>query len=269
MDYANFIQILITFVFGTAIGSFLNVLIWRLPRDQKPDGRSKCPNCNHQLIWKDLVPIFSFLFSGGKCRYCKKAVSWRYLIIEIITGLLFVSAWVVVLPLFLSDWILLVKICFIISVLITVFVIDLEHYLILDKIVIPATLVILAINLGYDLFPLADWRTSLLVGSFVGMLAGFIPFFFLWLVSKGKWIGLGDAKFGIFLGAVFGFPQVWVVYLMAFLIGTVVAIPLLVTGKKELSGKLPLGTFLAISALVTLWFGVEIASWYFRLIGLA
>ena len=269
MYYTNLLPIFVTFVFGTAIGSFLNVLIWRLPRNQTLNGRSKCPNCSHQLIWVDLIPIFSFLFSGGKCRYCKAPVSWRYLIIELITGLLFVSAWVVVFPLFPADWILLAKICFIISVLITVFVVDLEHYLILDKIVLPATAVILAINLGYDLFPMADWRTSLVVGSLTGMLAGFLPFFFLWIVSKGKWIGLGDAKFGLFLGAVFGFPQIWVVYLIAFLIGTVVAIPLLLTGKKKLSGKLPLGTFLAVSAVINLWFGIEIASWYLRLIGVA
>lgn len=265
----DLIQIVALLVFGTIIGSFLNVLIWRLPNKQTLQGRSKCPHCHHQLIWLDLIPVLSFLFFGGKCRYCKKIISWRYLLIELITGFLFVSAWLLILPDSLAGWLSLAQLCFIISVLIVVFIIDLEHYLILDKVVIPATIIILVINIIYDLFPLANWQTSLFFGSILGMIAGFIPFFLLWYISSGKWIGYGDAKLGLFLGAVFGFPQVWVTYLLAFLIGTAVSIPLLALGKKSLSSRLPLGTFLAIAGILSLWFGSVLTEWYFGLIGIA
>lgn len=260
------VSILLSFLFGTVIGSFLNVIIWRLPREKSLTGRSKCPACSHQLAWYDLVPVISYLMAGGKCRYCKKKISPRYLLIELVTGLLFT------LPLFffpvsLSDWLLVIQVWFFVSVLVVVFMIDLEHYLILDKVIFPATLVVIIANLISDLSPLANWQSSLVLNSLVGMVAGFIPFYLLWVVSKGKWIGLGDAKFGLFLGAVFGFPQVWVCYFLSFIIGTIVAIPLLLTGKKHLQSRLPLGVFLSISALLTWFYGLEIMGWYLNLIG--
>jgi hypothetical protein len=85
-------MLIFSFIFGTVIGSFLNVVIWRLPRDQKLTGRSHCPSCRHKLSGLDLVPVFSFLAFGGKCRYCHKKISWRYLFLEVTTGVLFVLA---------------------------------------------------------------------------------------------------------------------------------------------------------------------------------
>ena len=86
------VPILLAFIFGTAIGSFLNVLIWRLPREESIQGRSHCPHCNHQLNWLDLVPIVSIVLQRGRCRYCQKPVSLRYPLIEIVTGSLFALA---------------------------------------------------------------------------------------------------------------------------------------------------------------------------------
>lgn len=265
----------LVFILGTVIGSFLNVVIWRLPRDQKLTGRSKCPNCHHQLIWLDLIPVLSFLFFGAKCRYCSKNISWRYPLIEILVGILFILAVVLVGSIDIlnigNSWIKIVEYWFIFSTLIVVFITDLEHYLILDKIIYPATIVVLVLNfLGYVVFKIDPTSNYFLVlgNSIVGMIAGFLPFYLLWKFSKGRWMGLGDAKFGLFLGAILGFPQILLSYFIAFLLGTVVAIPLLATGKKELSSKLPFGTFLAVSALITLWFGPALMAWYFGLIGL-
>lgn len=280
----NLVVFALIFIFGTFIGSFLNVVIWRLPRDKQLTGRSKCPHCSHQLSWIDLIPVVSFLISGAKCRYCKKSISWRYPLMEVLTGVLFVLAVLLVSPgidlqtiqpgltsWLVADWIAVIKYAFILCTLLVIFVIDFEHYLILDKIVFPAIVVVL----------LFDFLVSMIIGealldyfpylfdSLMGMIAGFLPFFLLWWFSKGKWMGLGDAKFGLLLGAIFGFPQIWVCYFIAFLLGTVVSIPLLLTGKKELSSKLPFGTFLAVSAIITLWYGWPLVWWYYGLIGLS
>lgn len=279
----GYIVFLFIFIFGTFIGSFLNVVIWRLPKGKKLTGRSECPNCKHQLNWLDLIPVVSFLISGAKCRYCSKSISWRYPLIELFTGVLFVLAVLLVSPgmdlhniqpgpvsWLIADWVDVVKYLFILSVLFVVFVIDLEHYLILDKIVFPALVVVLVLNFLVSMIigeTLLDYLPHL-IDSLMGMAAGFLPFFLLWWLSKGKWMGLGDAKFGLLLGAIFGFPQIWVCFFIAFLLGTVVAIPLLLTGKKELSSKLPFGTFLAVSAVITLWYGWPLAWWYYGLIGL-
>lgn len=271
MDFTPFI-LLAVFIFGCCIGSFLNVLIWRLPRDHKITGRSQCPHCKHVLQWYDLLPVVSYLLSGARCRYCRQTISWRYPLIEVITGIMFVCAYLLVLPAesgLVADWLVVVSYWFVLAVLLVVFVVDYEHYLILDKVVYPATIVILALNL---LVVIIDGQLSpsiwhYLTNSAFGIIGGFIPFYLLWKVSKGKWMGLGDAKLGLFLGAVFGFPQIWLLYFVAFISGTIFSLPLLLTGKKELTSRLPFGTFLTIAAVVTIWFGERIANWYFGLIG--
>ncbi|QQS22789.1 prepilin peptidase [bacterium] len=265
--------LLAVFLFGWFIGSFLNVLIWRLPRDQKITGRSQCPHCKHVLGWQDLVPVFSYLVSGGKCRYCKKKVSLRYPLIELITGALFVLAVILVSPIaynWLIDSVLIVRYWFIFSVLLIVFIIDLEHYLILNKVVYPATAVLLVMVAFFGWYSgmSLDGQGLYLLNSLLGMIAGFVPFYILHKISKGKWMGLGDAKLGLFLGAMFGFPQIWVCYFIAFLLGSAVSLPLLIAGKKELTSKIPFGTFLSVAALITIVFGLQLANWYFGLIGL-
>ncbi len=266
------VSALLIFLIGCFIGSFLNVLIWRLPLGQKPTGRSHCPNCGHILSVLDLFPVLSFLLFRARCRYCHQSISWRYPLIEITTGLLFALSWWLLLS---QGWVFelpnilaFLKIAFIVSVLVVVFVIDLEHYLILNKVVLPATVVILLFNIGVDLnagnlFSLY----SMFVNSAIGALAGFLPFYILWKISDGKWIGLGDAKYGLFLGAVFGFPFVYLSYLLACFLGTIFSLPLLVSGKKNLTSKLPLGSFLSVAAILTLWFGLPIVSWYIGLLG--
>lgn len=263
------IILLAVFLFGSFIGSFLNVIIWRWPREKNINGRSECPHCHHQLSARDLIPVVSYLLAGGKCRYCKKRISWRYPLIEIVTGVLFVIAVIVVNPAansLLIDWLSVAKYCFIYCVLLVVFVIDYEHYLILDKIVFPSLVIVVVWDFVL-VWLTGDNYQPFVVDIILGAVAGFMPFYLLSKLSKGKWMGLGDAKLGLFLGAVFGFPQIWVSYFIAFLLGTVVSLPLLLAGKKELTSKLPFGTFLAVSACITMWFGYQITAWYLGLIG--
>lgn len=260
---------ILVFIFGTLIGSFLNVVIWRLPREEKISrGLSRCPSCGHELGPLDLIPVISYLFSRGRCRYCAAKISPRYPIIEIITAILFTASFVLLKPESMTEWLAFVQLLFVIGVLIAVFVIDLEHYLILDKIVLPATLLILAANLGWDFYAGSSFQSSVVLSSIIGAIAGYVPFYLLWKFSRGTWMGLGDAKFGLFLGAVFGFPQIGICYLLAFFIGTAFALPLLLTGKSKLSSRLPFGTFLAIAAVIMLWFGSDLTSWYLGILGL-
>ena len=263
--------ILAIFIFGCFIGSFLNVLIWRLPQGQKPTGRSHCPHCKHVLQAKDLAPVLSFIIARGRCAYCAKKISWRYPLMELLTGALFAVSWIILFPVWVPNVlsiVLGVKMLLVVAVLIVVFAIDYEHYLILDVVVLPAAIAIAIFSLGLDIHAGSLFTLrSLLLNSIAGAVAGFLPFYILWLVSKGTWIGLGDAKYGLFLGAVFGFPMVWLAYVLASLLGTVFSIPLLLTGKKYLSSKLPLGTFLSLGALVVLWFGGSLFAWYVGLLG--
>jgi leader peptidase (prepilin peptidase) / N-methyltransferase len=264
----EFFTALLVFAFGASIGSFLNVVIWRLPRDEQiSQGRSHCPNCHAQLKSQDLIPIISFLWRRGRCAYCRKKISLRYPIIELVVGALYAAAFYFFSPTDPISWFILVQTFFVIAVLVVVFVIDLEHYLILDKVIWPATLAILLSTLAIDIWLGNGIYFSQTLQSLLGAIAGFLPFYLLWKISSGRWIGLGDAKFGLFLGAVFGLPLIFVNFFLAFFLGTIVAIPLLILGKKQLGSKLPLGTFLAVAALITLFYGQQMWDWYMGLIG--
>lgn len=259
------------FIFGTLIGSFLNVVIWRLPREQSLGGRSQCPHCGYSLRARNLIPIFSYLGQRRRCANCKKPISPRYLIIEIVTGLLFALA-AYHLPLattHIASALTLLRLLFIIAVLIVVFVIDLEHYLILDAVVLPASLVVLVLNIVIDV---AAHQSLLSLTSHTG--AGLVAvlsaggfFYIIWRVSKGRWMGFGDVKLNLFLGLALGLPGIAVGLFLAFMSGAVVGIALIVAQLKQLQSRVPFGTFLSFGALLALFYGPALAAWYARLIG--
>lgn len=251
------------FGFGSILGSFYNVVIWRLPNAKVLTGRSYCPSCDHVLGFLDLVPIFSFIFLRGKCRFCKNPISYRYVLIELITGMLFaLGYWLFavwgVLDTFGLVWYLVV-----VSVALVTFVIDLEHFLILDKVTFFG-LGILVLLSAYFVFFAHDFTQ--LYSSLLGALLGMLPFALIWFFSKGKWMGLGDVKFMLFMGYALGYPVVFVGILLAFWLGALVALPLLILGKKEWSSKLPLGTFLSISLVASFVYGEQILGWYLNLL---
>jgi leader peptidase (prepilin peptidase)/N-methyltransferase len=252
----------VIFIFGTAIGSFLNVLIWRLPRDEKPNGRSKCPHCKHELVWHDLIPVISFVVSRGKCKYCGKPISYRYPAIELVTGALFaLAAWSI--PLVdVGSWLVLAKVAVVIAVCVTVFVIDLEHYLILDKVVFPSSAIILGLLILTDV---VAGTTSNTTQGILAALAASVPFLLLWFISKGKWMGLGDVKFMVFMGLALGFPGVLVALFVSFIVGAIVGVFLILAGKKQLSSKLPFGTFLSVATIVAVLYGNELWRLYWSL----
>lgn len=250
------VPILLAFIFGTAIGSFLNVLIWRLPREESIQGRSHCPHCQHQLKWVDLIPVLSILLQRGRCRYCRKPVSLRYPLIEIVTGLLFALAMWCSPIIDLPSGLLFLKIAVVIAICVVVFVIDLEHYLILDRVVFPAIILMLVFAL---ILP-ATLTTSLL-----GAATAFIPFWLLWAGSKGKWMGYGDVKFAAFMGLALGLRGVLVALFLSFVLGAVIGLLLIAAGKKQLGSKVPFGTFLSVATIISILFGTQLWNLYWSL----
>lgn len=253
----------LAFVFGAVIGSFLNVLIWRLPRNEKPNGRSMCPHCKHELVWFDLIPLVSFIVYRGSCRYCHKPISIRYPIIEFITGLLFAFAiWNFPLVDTLA-WLTFAKVAFVITICIVVFVIDFEHYLILDKVVFPAIFIILGLLIATDI---TAGTYNTLITAVMSAIGSAIPFWFLWWFSKGRWIGFGDVKLIIFMGLALGFPSIVVALFASFGLGAIIGIALILLGKKHMSSKLPFGTFLTVGTVLAIFYGPQIWTAYWKLL---
>jgi len=263
-----FITLFYVILFGLAIGSFLNVVIYRLHENKSiVHGRSFCPCCQHTLSFFDLIPVFSFIFLRGKCRYCQKKISWQYPAVELATAILFALAYLNYFHLsgfprsynllYLSVGQLFADLFFL-SVLLVVFVYDLKHYLILDMVVLPAAALALATNLLLGM----AWQ-SLLLGAAVA--SGF--FLLQYAISRGKWIGFGDVKLGLLLGFLLGWPQILVCLFLAYILGGLVGLGLIFSGRKGIKSELPFGTFLSVAAVVTMLWGDQILNWYLRAIG--
>jgi len=270
------------FVFGLFIGSFLNCVIYRMEMRDKGGitsfaqgrprrkafgflrGRSFCPNCKHTLSWIDLIPIFSFLFLKGKCRHCGKRISWQYPLVEIATGLLFLlifnfqSVPQTSPRVYFYYWVLIS--CF----LIIIFVYDLKHYIIPDKIIFPA----IAIAVLYRLFEILNfgyWDLIGIINPLVAGMGGAMFFLIIVLVSRESWMGMGDVKLAILMGLLLGFPNILVSLFFAFLIGAIIGIGLIILKKKTLKSEVPFGPFLILGAYIALFFGDKIVNWYLNL----
>ncbi len=303
MGYFYYMVSVIVFIFGLIIGSFLNCVIYRIgisesrPRRESVSflrGRSFCPNCKHTLFWRDLVPLFSFLFLKGKCRYCGKKISWQYPLVEITTALLFLlifnyqfNSSVVILGAardfvsflsnmgFLASLGMTIFLFIIASFFILIFVHDLKYFIIPDKIVYPA----IAIVFLYQLFGILRYAQTLVpgakieFGAFSILLnyfasAGGVAVFFLliFLISRGKWIGFGDVKLGFLLGLFLGFPKIAVALFISYLVGAIIGLGIIFWKKATMKTEVPFGPFLIFGTFVALFFGDFLANWYLNFI---
>lgn len=246
-----FIFTILFFIFGLVVGSFLNVVIYRLHAKQSfAKGRSKCPKCKHVLGIIDLIPLFSFLIQKGQCRYCHKKISWQYFLVELFTGILFVLVYLQ------FDLYLLFFYLVICSFLIIIFIYDLKHYLILDKITIPAIIIAIVGNLLLGML----WWDIL-----IGMAIGGGLFMFQFIISKGKWIGGGDIRLGALMGALLGWQLVLVALFIAYLVGSVVGVALIIGKRKKLKDPMPFGVFLSMATILCLLYGKIILDLYLNL----
>lgn len=253
MELLNYFFI---FLFGSAVGSFLGVVVDRLPNGQSFfKGRSHCDNCKKTLGPLDLIPVFSFIFLNGKCRYCKKKLSIFYPSIEVITGLLFVLTFIYISSMYhvvsIKYVLDLIFYLFIISSLISLFFIDLKYGLLPFSIVLPSTLITL-------LYIILNTR-YLILGSLLAALGAFLFFFSLFLVTRGKGMGFGDVVYVFFMGLILGFPKIVLGLYIAFVFGAIIALILILIKKKKLKGgTLPFGPFLIVGTIISMFWGNEL-----------
>lgn len=242
---------------GLAVGSFLNVVIARLPAGKPLTGRSRCPRCRRTIAWFDNIPLVSFLLLGGRCRRCRQPISWQYPAVELATAALFVLAAAPHAAAGLGGYALavLARDLVAISVLVVVFVIDLRHFLIFDVVTLPAAALALAVNLALGV----PWP-SLLLGGILG--AGF--FLLQYLLSRGRWIGGGDIRLGLLMGVLLGWERLVAALFVAYAAGAVVGVGLLATGRKTPSSPVPFGTFLSVGTIAALLYGNELITWYWK-----
>ncbi len=243
---------LFVFLFGLVVGSFLNCVIYRLETKQTfLKGRSFCPYCKQVLKWQDLIPVFSFLILRGKCRYCRKRISYYYPLVELFTAIIFfLIFWHLDFgfDLTFGFWILIS------SFLIIIFVYDLKHFIIPDKIIYPAIFIaLLRTVLG------VPPRTVLVAFGAAGF------FLLIVLISRGRWMGVGDIKLAFLMGLLLGFPYILVALFFSFLIGAIIGIGLILAKRKTMKSEVPFGPFLVTGTFVVLFLGQRIIQWYLNL----
>jgi leader peptidase (prepilin peptidase)/N-methyltransferase len=252
----NFLLPSFIFLFGLVCGSFLNSVIYRLEKDLPfPLFRSFCPKCGHLLAWYDLIPIFSFLILKGRCRYCQKKISIQYPLVELFTAFLFI------LPFFIKlyNFVDLIFYWLVSSFLIIIFVFDLKHYLIPDKIVYPAILTTFLFRL-LEVWKFHNWKFLLnpfLSGFFV---AAF--FFLIVFLSRERWMGWGDVKLFFLIGLFLGYPKTLIALFSAFFFGAIISIGLILSGKKTIKEEIPFAPFLILGFFLAFYLGEKLISLY-------
>ena len=252
---AGFIVIFV--LLGMVVASFLNVCCDRLPAGKSliyPP--SHCSSCQHRLSAKDLIPVLSYLWLRGRCRYCRAPIPRRLLWVEIGTVVLFGFAyWRYGLSIELA--IILFYCCLFIVLL----VIDLEHGLILNRVVYPAVAVALLISIFFSIFFPQSKIVPEIKQAAIGGGIGLVLFLLIVLISRGG-MGWGDVKMAALIGLVTGFPLIFVALLLAVIAGGLVAGILLVLKLRRRKEAIPFGPFLSLATIVTLLWGSNILSWY-------
>lgn len=233
--------LIILFAVGAITGSFLNVVIYRLPRKESiVSPGSHCPRCEQSVKWYDNIPLLSYALLRGQCRNCGQPITPRYPTVELLTAAL----WVVAGIQFGIDWPLLPALLFLTS-LVAIFYIDLDHYIIPNVIVLPVAVIGLAANIAIT----PDrWLEYLAAG-----LMSAIFFFVVALVKPGG-MGMGDVKLAGMLGFFLG-QAVLVGLFLGFLIGAITGVALMAAGIKGRKSRIPFGPFLAAGAVVALFYG--------------
>lgn len=252
------------FALGAIIGSFLNVVILRHNTGQSVvRGESHCFNCGKKLGWLEMVPILSFIFLRGRCKNCQSKISLQYPIVEFVTGVVFLCVFLKIQQ--MPDWQTisgLITACYSLlffCLLIVISAYDMRHQIIPDKIVYLLAGVTV-IPVVYKLFSIDNFPQLLSIFRWQNMAAGlFLAMFFafFWLVSGGRWMGLGDAKLGLGLGWFLGLPKALLALVFSFWLGAIVGLTLMLVERKkyQISSAIPFGPFLALGAFLAFMFG--------------
>lgn len=266
----------VVLLFGLIVGSFLNVCIARLPGEQSiVSPPSHCPRCQTPIRWYDNVPLLSFLALRGKCRKCGLPISWRYPLVELLNGLLYL--WAFAEFGLAGEAAMAMALC---SALLVITFIDLDHQIIPDVITLPGMVIGLlaapvfmsaleppmAFGLG-RLLPSAGAYLTGFVNSLVGLVLGAAPLFIIgWLWEKFRKIeamGGGDVKYMGMVGSFLGWKGAFLTIMLGALTGSLVGVTLIALKKHQADKVIPFGPYLAFGTLCTLFYGADIINWYF------
>jgi prepilin signal peptidase PulO-like enzyme (type II secretory pathway) len=248
-------------VLGLLFGSFVNAFVWRLHehKDWVSD-RSECPHCHHKLAAIDLVPVFSWLALGGKCRYCRKKIPDSPLV-ELAVSALFVLSYIYW-PESMEGTGLFAFVCWLLFLVgfVALAVYDLKWFLLPNTVVFPLIGLTAVLVVG-RLILSGDWGQAL--GSVVGAAVIWGLFYLIHIFSKGEWIGFGDVKLAVALGALAGgiLPALTLLFIASF-IGLLASLPLVLAGKANRKSHLPFGPMLIAATVVVVLFGPNIIDWY-------
>ncbi len=274
------------FVFGLVVGSFFNVIALRydgenfLFNPKVIGGRSRCPHCHTTLRWFELVPLVSFIIQGGKCRHCKAFIGFRYPVVELLSGLIFLFVPLQRLFFFPNFPTISVLWVFAFEIFLLIGYIDILLGIIPDELNILLFAVGLletyklaisgASNVSFLGLPAAFFglQTNVWTNHFAAALFGAAFFGLLVIVTKGKGMGLGDVKLAFPLGFLFGWPDILILLMMTFVIGGVFGIFAVTGGSKTLKSQVPFAPFLMMGATVVFFFGATLFQAYFHVIGL-
>ena len=248
---------LVLIAFGLVIGSFLNVCIYRMPRDiSVVFPSSRCPSCNSAIRAWDNIPVLSYVVLGGKCRHCKAKISARYPLVEALNAALYAAVfWRYGLGWPFAGY------CVFCSVLVVITFIDLDFQIIPDRITLPG--IPIGLVAGSLLLPDPFLRATLLgyKASLIGMVAGGGFFYLVAVLSRGG-MGGGDIKMMAMVGALMGWKSILLTTFLGSLTGSAVGIFLMLFKGGGRKTKVPFGPFLAFGSIITLLFGQEILLWY-------
>ena len=259
--------IVILFVLGLCLGSFVNALTWRI--HQKKDwvkARSQCTHCGHTLDSLDLIPVISWLALRGKCRYCRKQISIQYPAVELAAAITFVVSYIYWPSNLENSSQIALLVSWLASVigLLALLIYDFRWTLLPNKLIYPTLVAAAAGNVMYLFFSdnkisfITNWILSIAVASGV--------FFVLFMISNGKWIGYGDVRLGLITGTLLHSPRLsFLMIFLASIMGTLFVAPSLAKKSMTLGAKLPFGPFLIVSTVICLLFGNSIFNWYLGL----
>lgn len=245
------LTIVISFVFGAIIGSFLNVVSLRLNTGMGLGGRSKCMSCGSTLTWKELVPLFSFAVQKGSCKKCKSKISWQYPLVEFVAGVIFVLVFVMFPPTDAFAAIQTVLYLAVSCILLVIAAYDIKHKIIPDRFVY----VFIALAFGSVFLNGAPSWGALLAGPILAL-----PFLLLWAVSKGAWMGFGDFKLVLGIGWLLGLDPGANALILSFWIAAAISVAWLLLTYRRFKPRteIPFGPYLILGMYLVLFFRIQV-----------
>ncbi len=269
------IAVIFIFLLGLVLGSFVNALQYRIAESMTMGGRSLCPNCKHQLSALDLVPVFSWILLGGKCRYCKKPIAIQYPLVEILSGLSLIflaTEFGLLLPflttgsLLATSWLLyalqFIAVTGISTILILLALHDYKTGFVLSTYAYVAVGLV-ALMASFPTTSFIGWAA--LLPYVYASIGAAVPFALLWAISRGRWMGAGDIELALLVGLLLGWPRVIIGLYFAFIVGSIVGVALIANKKSKMKSEIAFGPFLIAGIYFALAFGQQIIDIYVRI----